>query len=175
MYAIRSKKSFWYKVSWNPIIQITELLCERHLIRMVQVVSQWSYPMRCYYSLVLKDPSCWVLCTTKIDYRIAFVSNISQWFFKLLWWYCTIVVRRWYYCVYIRPKNATSTLQDKVEHIPSWMAKKLCLHIGKTALVHFLSCWDESVKMATTVQSPTKSVKYLGVHLDKSLTFEAHV
>ena len=50
-------------------------------------------------------------------------------------------------CVYIRPKNAPSTLQDKVEHIPSWMAtNKLSLHIGKTELVHFLSCRDESVK-----------------------------
>ena len=78
--------------------------------------------------------------------------------------------------VYIRPENATSTLQDKAEHIPSWMAKnKLSLHIGKTELVDFLSCRDESVKMASTTISRAKSVKYLGVHLDKSLTFEAHV
>ena len=26
-------------------------------------------------------------------------------------------------CVYIRPKNAMSTLQDEVGHIPLWMAK----------------------------------------------------
>ena len=79
-------------------------------------------------------------------------------------------------CVYIRPKKAMSTLQDKVEQIPSWMAKnKLSLHIGKTELVHFLSCRDENVKMAKITISPTKSVKYLGVHLDKNLTFEAHV
>ena len=26
-------------------------------------------------------------------------------------------------CVYIRPKNAMSTIQDEVEHITSWMAK----------------------------------------------------
>ena len=31
------------------------------------------------------------------------------------------------------------TLQDKVDHIPSWMAKnELSLHIGETELVHFL-------------------------------------
>ena len=29
--------------------------------------------------------------------------------------------------------------------------------------------------MANTIKSPTKSVKYLGVHLAKNLTFEAHV
>ena len=76
-------------------------------------------------------------------------------------------------CVYIRPKNAMSTLQDKVKHIPSWMANnELSLHIGKTELVHFLSCRDENVKMANTIISPTKSVKYLGVHLDKNLTFK---
>ena len=79
-------------------------------------------------------------------------------------------------CVYIQPKNAMSTLQDEVEHTPSRMAKnKLSLHIGKTELVHFLSCRDENVKMANTIISPTKSVKYLGVHLDKNLTFKAHV
>ena len=78
-------------------------------------------------------------------------------------------------CVYVRPKNATSTLQDKVEHEPSWMAKKLSLQIEKTELVHFLSCRDESVKMANSSISPINSVKYLGVHSDKNLTFEAHV
>ena len=79
-------------------------------------------------------------------------------------------------CVYIRPKNAMLTLQDEVEHILSWMAKnKLSLDIGKTELVHFLSCRDETVKMPNTIQFPTKSVKYLGVHLDKNLNFESHV
>ena len=78
-------------------------------------------------------------------------------------------------CVYIRPKHATSTLQDKVEHLPSWVAKKLSLHNGKNELVHFLSCRDESLEIAITTISPTKSVKHLGVHLDKILTFEAHV
>ena len=34
-------------------------------------------------------------------------------------------------CVYIRSKNAMSTLQKEVEHIQSWMAKyKFNLHIG---------------------------------------------
>ena len=76
-------------------------------------------------------------------------------------------------CVYIRPKNATSTIQDKSENIPLWIAKKI--H-GKTAeLVHFLSCRNESVKMGNTTISPTKSVNYLEVHLDKNLTFGAHV
>ena len=50
---------------------------------------------------------------------------------------------------------------------------KLSLHIGKTELVHFLSCQHESVRNTTI--SPTKSVNYLGVHLDKNLTFEALV
>ena len=53
--------------------------------------------------------------------------------------------------------------------------KNLSLHIGKTELVHFLSCRNQSVKMAKTTESPTKSVKNLGVHLDKSVTCEAHV
>ena len=52
---------------------------------------------------------------------------------------------------------------------------KLSLHIEKTELVHFLICREESVKMGNTTISPTKSVKYLGVHLDKNLTFKAHV
>ena len=69
-----------------------------------------------------------------------------------------------------------STFQDEVVHKPSWMAKnKLSLHFVKTELVHFLSCRDENVKMANTIISPTKSVNYLGVHLDKNPTFEAHV
>ena len=51
----------------------------------------------------------------------------------------------------------------------------MSLHIGKTKLVHFLSCQDESVKMANSTISATKSVKYQGVHLDKKLNFEAHV
>ena len=79
-------------------------------------------------------------------------------------------------CVYIRPKNGISTLQDKVEHIPSRMAKnKLSLHIEKTEFVHFFSCRDKKVKMVNNIMSPTKSVKYLGVPLNKNLTFEAHV
>ena len=78
--------------------------------------------------------------------------------------------------MYIRPKNATLTLQNKVEHTPLWIAKnKLSLHIGKTDLLHFLSGRDESVKMANTTKSPTKSVNYLGVHQDINLTFEAHI
>ena len=61
-------------------------------------------------------------------------------------------------CVYIRPKNAMSTLHDEVKHKPSWMAKnKLSPHIGKSELVHFLSCRDENVKMANSIISPTKS------------------
>ena len=65
-------------------------------------------------------------------------------------------------------KNATSTRQDKVKAILRCMAKTiLSLHIGKTELLHFLNCWDKSVKMANTTMSPTKCVKYLGVHLDK--------
>ena len=53
--------------------------------------------------------------------------------------------------------------------------QKLSLNIGKAELVHFLCCRDESVETAITTISPTKSVKYLGVHLDKNLTFEANV
>ena len=41
-------------------------------------------------------------------------------------------------CVYARPKNETSTLQDEVEHIPGWMAmNELSQNIPKTELVHF--------------------------------------
>ena len=48
-------------------------------------------------------------------------------------------------------------------------------HIGKTELAHVLSCREESVKLANTTISPIKSVKNPGVHLDRNLTFEAHV
>ena len=41
--------------------------------------------------------------------------------------------------------------------------------------MHYLSCRDENVKMAITTTSPTKRMMSLGVHLDKNLTFEAHV
>ena len=51
----------------------------------------------------------------------------------------------------------------------------MSLHIGKTELVHFLSCRDDCVKMGKSTTSPIKSMKYLGVHLDKNLTFGAHV
>ena len=67
-------------------------------------------------------------------------------------------------------------IQDKVEHIPSWMAKnKLNLHIGKPEFVQFLSCLDESGRMTEITMYPAKSVKTLGVHLDKNLNFEVHV
>ena len=79
-------------------------------------------------------------------------------------------------CVYVRPKGDSLTLQEEIEHIPSWMAKnKLSLHVGKTELVHFLNCREESVKLADVTISPTNYVKYLGVLLDKNLRFEAHV
>ena len=56
-----------------------------------------------------------------------------------------------------------------------WQKNKMSLQIGKTEPVHVLSCRDQNVKMANTTMSPTKSVDYLGVYLDKNLTFEAHV
>ena len=63
-------------------------------------------------------------------------------------------------CVYNQPKNVMSTLQYKIEHILSFSEKNiLSLHIRKIELVHFLSCRDESVKMAFTTLSPTKHVK----------------
>ena len=78
--------------------------------------------------------------------------------------------------MYIRLKTATSTLQDKVEHIPSWMAKnKLNPRIRRPELVQLLSCRDKSGKLANTTIFPSKTVKYPDVHLDKNLSFEAHV
>ena len=101
LYAVRPTKSFWYNKSWNLNIEIRELWCERYLLRMVQAVSQWSYPMRWYYSSVFKHRSCWLWCTTRIEYRTTLVSSIRQWNSKLLWWFCTILVRRWYLrCLY---------------------------------------------------------------------------
>ena len=41
--------------------------------------------------------------------------------------------------------------------------------------MHFLSRLDESMKMAKFTVPPTKSVKYMGVHLDENLAFEVHV
>ena len=55
------------------------------------------------------------------------------------------------------------------------MMTKMSLHIGQTKLVQIWSCRDESVKMANSTISATKSVKYLGVHLDKKFNFEAHI
>ena len=69
-------------------------------------------------------------------------------------------------CVYARPKNETSTLQDGVEHIPGWMAmNKLSQNIPKTELVHFLNCKDESIVMKNTEITCTEYVKYLGISL----------
>ena len=52
--------------------------------------------------------------------------------------------------------------------------RPLCILIP-TELVHFSICRGERVRTANTTISPTKSVKYLGVHQDKHLTFEALV
>ena len=69
-------------------------------------------------------------------------------------------------CIYARPKNETSTLQDGVEHIPGWMAmNKLSQNIPKTELVHFLNCKDESIVMKNTEITCTEYVKYLGISL----------
>ena len=74
-------------------------------------------------------------------------------------------------CVYARPKNETSTLQDEVEHIPGWMAmNKLSQNIPKTELVHFLNCKDESIVLKNTEITCTDYVKDLGILLDKNLT-----
>ena len=79
-------------------------------------------------------------------------------------------------CVYARPKNETSTLQDEVEHIPGWMAmNKLSQNIPKTELVHFLNCKDESIVLKNTEITCTEYVKCLGILLDKNLTYGFHV
>ena len=79
-------------------------------------------------------------------------------------------------CVYARPKNETSTLQDEVEHIPGWMAmNKLSQNIPKTELVYFLNCKDESIVLKNTEITCTEYVKYLGILLDKILTYGFHV
>ena len=79
-------------------------------------------------------------------------------------------------CVYARPKNETSTLQDEVEHNPGWMAmNKLSQNIPKTELVHFLNCKDESIVLKNTEITCIEYVKYLGILLDKNLTYDFHV
>ena len=79
-------------------------------------------------------------------------------------------------CVYARPKNETSTLQDEVEHIPGLMAmNKLSQKIPKTELVHFLNCKDESIVLKNPEITCTEYVKYLGILLDKNLTYGFHV
>ena len=79
-------------------------------------------------------------------------------------------------CVYARPKNETSTIQDEVEHIPGWMAmNKLSQIIPKTELVHFLNCKDESIVLKNTEITSTEYVKYLGILLDKNVTYAFHV
>ena len=79
-------------------------------------------------------------------------------------------------CVYARPKNETSTLQDEVEHISGWMAmNKLSQNIPKTKLVHFLNCKDESIVLKNTEITCTEYVKYLGILLYKNLTYGFHV
>ena len=75
-------------------------------------------------------------------------------------------------CVYIRPKNATSTLQVEIEQIASKCRNKLSLHIKQTELVQFLNCQDGIVKVTNSTIPP--SVKYMGVHLAKNRTHEAH-
>ena len=79
-------------------------------------------------------------------------------------------------CVYARPKNETSTLQDEVEHIPGWMAmNKLSQNIPKTELVHFLNCKDESIVLKNTEITCTEYVIYLGILLDNNITYGFHV
>ena len=79
-------------------------------------------------------------------------------------------------CVYARPKNETSTLQDEVEHIPGWMAtNKLSQNISKTELVPFLNFKDESIVLKNTEITCTEYVKYLRNLLDKNLTYGFHV
>ena len=79
-------------------------------------------------------------------------------------------------CVYARPKNDSSTLQDEVEHIPGWMAmNKLSQIIPKTELVRFLNCKGESIVLKNTEITCTEYVKYLGIFLDKNLTYGFHV
>ena len=79
-------------------------------------------------------------------------------------------------CVYARPKNETSTLQDEVEHIPGWMAmNKLSQNVPKTELVHFFYCKDENIVLKNTEITCTEYVKYLGILLDKSFTCGFHV
>ena len=68
------------------------------------------------------------------------------------------------------------TQKEKVEHIPGWMAmNKLSQNIPKTELVHFLNCKDESIVWKNTEITCTEYVKYLGVLLDKNLTYGFHV
>ena len=72
--------------------------------------------------------------------------------------------------------RSSSTLQDEVEHIAGWMAmNKLSQNIPKTELVHFLNCKDESIVLKNTEITCTENVKYLGISLDKNLTYGFHV
>ena len=52
---------------------------------------------------------------------------------------------------------------------------KLSQKFPKTELVHFLNCKDESIVLKKTEITCTEYVKYLGILLDKNLTYGFHV
>ena len=64
----------------------------------------------------------------------------------------------------------------------TWLrANKISLNAGKTEFVIFrspwksLDCYPPRLKLAGKILTPSKSVKYLGVHLDEHLNWKAHV
>ena len=63
----------------------------------------------------------------------------------------------------------------------SWLnANKISLNAGKTEFVIFRSPWKQidcipRLKLSGKILSPSKSVKYLGVHLDEHLNWKPHI
>ena len=79
--------------------------------------------------------------------------------------------------VYNINRNATNDLSEDIVQLRKWFkpANKLAGNISKCALITFGSKRVPNWEKAFSEEIPNrKSAKYLGIHLDKKLTFREH-
>ena len=78
-------------------------------------------------------------------------------------------------CLYSRD-NIDLNFNTALQNIPNWISEnKLSLNAEKTQLLHFMRPHDSDIKLAESVISESKCVKYLGMYLDKYLSFHEHI
>ena len=78
--------------------------------------------------------------------------------------------------VYNISRNATNDLSEDILQLRKWFAaNKLTVNISKCELITFGSKSVPNLEKAFGEEIPNKkSAKYLGIHLDKNLTFHEH-